>query len=43
MVFANLTTIVSVLAGVMVLHVPLTVIGAVYYMLILVGIYGVQR
>jgi hypothetical protein len=40
MVFANLTTIVSVLTGVMVLHVQLTVIGAVYCVLILVGRWG---
>ena len=42
-VFANLTTTVSVLAGAMVLHEPLTVGGAVCCVLILVGIYGVQR
>ena len=42
-VFANLTTTVSVLAGAMVLHEPLTVGGAVCCVLRLVGIYGVQR
>ena len=34
---------VSVLAGAMVLHEPLTVGGAVCCVLILVGIYGVQK
>ena len=42
-VFANLTTTVSVLAGAMVLHEPLTASGIVCCVLILVGIYGVQK
>jgi len=42
-VFANLTTAVSVLAGALILHEPLAPIGALCCVLILVGIYGVQR
>lgn len=42
-VFANLTTTVSVLAGAIVLHEPLTVGGIACCALILVGIYGVQK
>lgn len=42
-VFANLTTAVSVLAGALILHEPLPPLGALCCVLILTGIYGVQR
>lgn len=42
-VFANLTTAVSVFAGVVFLHESLTWIGFICCVLILLGIYGVQR
>ena len=42
-VFANLTTTVSVLAGAIILHEPLSHIGILCCVLILVGIYGVQQ
>ena len=42
-VFANLTTAVSVFAGVVILHEPFSAAGAFYCFLILAGIYGVQR
>ncbi len=42
-VFANLTTAVSVFAGVAILHEPFSAAGAFYCFLILAGIYGVQR
>lgn len=42
-VFANLTTIVSVVAGAVILHEPLPPIGIACCGLILVGIYGVQH
>lgn len=42
-VFANLTTTVSVLAGAIVLHEPLSRIGILCCILILIGIYGVQQ
>ena len=42
-VFANLTTAVSVLAGALILHEPLPPIGVLCCILILIGIYGVQR
>ena len=42
-VFSNLTTAVSVIAGAWILHEPLSPIGMVCCVLILIGIYGVQR
>ena len=42
-VFANLTTAVSVFAGALFLREPFSLTGAVCCLLILVGIYGVQR
>lgn len=42
-VFANLTTAVSVFAGAVFLHEPFSLWGAVFSLLILLGIYGVQR
>ncbi len=42
-VFANLTTAVSFFAGVLILREPFTLLAPVYILLILVGIYGVQR
>ena len=42
-VFANLTTAVSVFAGVIFLHEPFTWFGALCCLVIFVGIYGVQR
>lgn len=42
-VFLNLTTAVSVFAGTVFLHEPLTWMGLLYCAAILVGIYGVQR
>ena len=42
-VFANLTTAVSVFAGVLFLHEPFTWVGALCCLVIFVGIYGVQR
>lgn len=42
-VFANLTTAVSVLTGVLILHEPFSVTGLVCCALILLGIYGVQK
>ena len=42
-VFANLTTAVSVLAGALILREPLSPLGALCCVLILIGIYGVQR
>ena len=41
--FTNLTTIVSVVAGAVILHEPLPPIGIACCGLILVGIYGVQH
>lgn len=41
-VFANLTTAVSVVAGALILHEPLTAAGVVCCVMIPVGIYGVQ-
>ena len=42
-VFSNLTTAVSVLAGVVFLHEPFTWLGALCCLVIFVGIYGVQK
>ena len=42
-VFSNLTTAVSVFAGAVFLHEPFTALGLVCSVLILLGIYGVQR
>ena len=42
-VFANLTTAVSVTAGALILHEPLPPVGIVCCVLILIGIWGVQR
>ncbi len=42
-VFANLTTAVSVIAGVLILHEPFSPVGFVCCILILFGIYGVQK
>ncbi len=42
-VFANLTTVVSVFAGVVFLHEAFSWLGAVCCVLIILGIYGVQR
>ena len=42
-VFSNLTTAVSVFAGVVILHEPFSWWGLLFCLLILVGIYGVQR
>lgn len=42
-VFANLTTAVSVFAGAVILHEPFSLLGLFCCVLILVGIYGVQR
>ena len=42
-VFANLTTAVSVFAGAVFLHEPFSAVGFACCVLILVGIYGVQR
>jgi len=42
-VFSNLTTAVSVLAGALLLHEPFTPVGLVCCMMILLGIWGVQR
>ena len=42
-VFSNLTTAVSVLAGVLFLHEPFTWFGALCCLVIFVGIYGVQK
>ena len=42
-VFSNLTTAVSVFAGVLFLHEPFTWFGAVCCLVIFVGIYGVQK
>ncbi len=40
-VFANLTTAVSVLAGILILHEPFSFKGLIYCVMILLGIYGV--
>ena len=40
-VFANLTTVVSVLAGTLILHEPFSFQGLIYCVMILLGIYGV--
>ncbi len=42
-VFSNLTTAVSVLAGVLFLHEPFTWFGALCCLVIFIGIYGVQK
>ncbi len=42
-VFANLTTAVSVFAGAVFLREPFSLLGALFCLLILLGIYGVQR
>ena len=42
-VFANLTTAVSVFAGTVFLHEPFTVVGLICSIMVLVGIFGVQR
>ena len=42
-VFANLTTAVSVFAGAILLHEPFSLAGLFFCVLILLGIYGVQR
>ena len=42
-VFANLTTAVSVFAGAFFLHEPFSPLGFVFCIMILVGIYGVQK
>ncbi len=42
-VFANLTTAVSVFAGTVFLHEPFSAVGLLCCVLILIGIYGVQR
>jgi len=41
--FANLTTAVSVFAGVVFLHEPFSFLGFIFCIMILVGIYGVQK
>ena len=41
--FANLTTAVSVFAGVVFLHEPFSFLGFIFCVMILVGIYGVQK
>lgn len=41
-VFANLTTAVSVFAGAVFLHEPFSLLGVLFCIMILVGIYGVQ-
>ncbi len=42
-VFANLTTVVSVLAGTFLLHEPFSPVGLLCCFMILLGIYGVQK
>ena len=42
-VFANLTTAVSFFAGVLILREPFTPLALLFIVLILAGIYGVQR
>ncbi len=42
-VFANLTTVVSVFAGAVILHEPFSLTGLLCCAMILLGIYGVQR
>lgn len=42
-VYANLTTAVSVIAGALILKEPFSWLGALFCIVILVGIYGVQR
>ena len=42
-VFSNLTTATSVFAGVLFLHEPFTLFGALCCLVIFIGIYGVQR
>ena len=42
-VFANLTTVVSVFAGTVFLHEPFSLVGLLFCVLILVGIYGMQQ
>ena len=42
-VYANLTTAVSVIAGALILKEPFSWLGALFCVVILVGIYGVQR
>lgn len=42
-VFANLTTVVSVLTGALVLHEPMSLFGIICCIMILTGIYGVQQ
>ena len=42
-VFSNLTTAVSVFAGTVFLHEPFSVFGLICCIVILIGIYGVQR
>ena len=42
-VFSNLTTAVSVFAGVLFLHEPFTLFGALCCLVIFIGIYGVQK
>ena len=42
-VFSNLTTAVSVFAGVLFLHEPFTWFGALCCLVIFIGIYGVQK
>ena len=41
--FANLTTAVSVFAGVVFMHEPFSWLGLLFCLLILAGIYGVQK
>ena len=41
--FANLTTAVSVFAGAFLLHEPFSLIGIIFCIMIIVGIYGVQK
>lgn len=42
-IFVNLTTVVSVLAGALILHEPLSLVGVLCCGVILIGIYGVQH
>ena len=42
-VFSNLTTAVSVLAGIVFLHEPVTWLSAICFLLIIVGVWGAQR
>ena len=41
--FSNLTTVVSVLAGVLLLHEPFSILQVIAVALILLGVYGVNK